>query len=44
MEALLDERMTFLTGRGQVVDVTTYLVGRLRDGSVVGVRADTIET
>lgn len=44
LTALLDGGVLVAVGEGQVVDVATYLVGRLADGSVAGVVARTIET
>jgi hypothetical protein len=43
-EALLGDRVIFEVGEGETVNVQTYLVGRVADGSVVGVHAVTIET
>jgi hypothetical protein len=43
-EALLADRIIFEVGEGEVVNVRTYLVGRVADGSVVGIRAVTVET
>jgi hypothetical protein len=42
--ALLSDRVIFQIGQGETVDVRTYLVGRVADGSVVGIHAVTIET
>jgi hypothetical protein len=43
-EALLANRIIFEVGDGENGNVRTYLVGRANDGSVVGVRAITVET
>ena len=43
-EALLANRIIFEVGDGNSATVRTYLVGRVNDGSVVGVRAVTVET
>jgi len=43
-EALLTDRIVFKVGEGEIVRVRTYLVGRIADGSVVGIRAVTVET
>jgi hypothetical protein len=42
MDTLLTERTIFKAGEGKVIKVRDYIVGRLKDGSVVGVWA--IET
>ena len=43
-EALLSDRAIFQVGEGEIVNVQTYLVGRVADGSVVGIHAVTVET
>jgi len=43
-EALLSDRVIFQAGEGESVNVQTYLVGRITDGSVVGIHAVTVET
>ena len=43
-ESLLTDRIIFNVGEDQIVDVRTYLVGRVADGSVVGIHAVTVET
>jgi Nuclease A inhibitor-like protein len=43
-ESLLTDRIIFKVGEGEIVRVRTYLVGRIADGSVVGIRAVTVET
>src|SRR5690349_14220912 len=41
---LLSERVIFQVGDEETVNVQTYLVGRVADGSVVGVHAVTVST
>jgi hypothetical protein len=41
---LTAEPRIFHCGEGQVVDTTVHIVGRISDGSVVGIWADCIET
>jgi|SRR5215470_17535192 len=43
-DSLLTDRIIFKVGEGEIVRVRTYLVGRIPDGSVVGIRAVTVET
>jgi hypothetical protein len=42
--ALLGGRVIFEVGDGEIVKVRTYLVGRVADGSVVGIHAVTVAT
>jgi nuclease A inhibitor-like protein len=43
-ESLLTDRIIFNVGEDEIVSVRTYLVGRVADGSVVGIHAVTVET
>jgi hypothetical protein len=43
-ELLLSDRAIFDVGENEIVNVRTYLVGRISDGSVVGIRAVTVES
>jgi hypothetical protein len=43
-ELLLSDRTTFSVGANGAANVRTYLVGRVADGSVVGIQAVTVET
>ncbi|HEY1369198.1 MAG TPA: nuclease A inhibitor family protein [Gaiellaceae bacterium] len=43
-ESLLTDRIIFNVGEEEIVNVRTYLVGRVHDGSLVGIHAVTVET
>jgi hypothetical protein len=43
-ESLLTDRIIFKVGEGEIVRMRTYLVGRVADGSVAGIRAVTVQT
>jgi hypothetical protein len=43
-ELVLSDRTIFSVGENGTGDVRTYLVGRIADGSVVGIHAVTVET
>jgi hypothetical protein len=43
-ETLLTERVIFEVGDAETADVQTYLVGRVADGTVVGIHAVTVQT
>jgi hypothetical protein len=43
-DLLLSDRTIFSAGENEIVNVRTYLVGRIADGSVVGIHAVTVQT